>query len=112
MSLTAGQKLFYVPTRRPENAHEVTITKVGRKWAQVLELRYRIDVNTLAVDGGQWISPGQCYYSRELYEEHLELRRAWDELIALMRNWYGPPPAHLGLRGIRQMLAMLGSANP
>lgn len=56
--LQVGQQLWYVPndSRRGE-ARFVTVTQVGRKWAQISPTS-RISIETLAVDAGRLSSPG------------------------------------------------------
>jgi len=51
--LIEGQKLWWVPQRnRHAHEKEVTVLKVGRKWAQ-LDNHERIDLETLVADAGQ-----------------------------------------------------------
>jgi hypothetical protein len=83
MTLTVGQKLWFVwADKRRGDPHEVTVTRIGRKWAYLDRYEtYRIDSNTLAVDGGAGrSSPGHCYLSREGYEASLARNRAWNDL--------------------------------
>lgn len=55
----------------------MTVNKVGRKWAAI-DMHMRIDINTLAADGGNYSSPGQCYLSKEAYEAEVLLNETWD----------------------------------
>lgn len=83
--LKVGQKLWCVSRERygrikPDD-REVTITKVGRKWAYLdypSRDEYRIDKSTLFIDGGEYTSPGRCYHSREEYESELARETTWD----------------------------------
>lgn len=70
---TEGQTLWLVPSRYRHSGEprEVTITKVGRKWL-TLNNGYRAAVDGLALDGGEYSSPGVCYLTRE----------AWGALLA------------------------------
>ena len=78
--LTEGQKLWWVPLRsRYSKEKEVTVLKVGRKWAQ-LDNRERIDIETLVVDAGQYSPNGCCYLSRDAYEQEYALGKAWEKL--------------------------------
>jgi len=78
--LTEGQILWWVPqSQRHALPREVTVTKVGRKWAQ-LDNRERIDLETLVADGGGFSAPGCCYLSQEHHEGVMALHKAWDGL--------------------------------
>lgn len=75
--LQVGQKLWFVPAdRRNGDGCEVTVEAVGRTWAKISN-QYRIDLQSLIADGGQYVSPGRCYLSVEAYREDVELQRAW-----------------------------------
>lgn len=74
MDLVAGQKLVCVPYRG--KPYEVTIERVGRKWAYLAHNQGRID-DALIVDGGNYSSPGRCYGSWAEYEETTALYDAW-----------------------------------
>lgn len=77
---TEGQKLWLVPSQRYMGGpYEVTITKVGRKWL-TLNNGYRAAVDGLALDGGEYASPGVCYLTREAYEIEKALNDAWSKL--------------------------------
>lgn len=87
-----GQKLWYVPRElRRADPREVTVTKVGRKWADVSGGHGRINVETLEVDGRGYSSPGKCWRSREEYEAYDALCKAWDELRTLLSRHWSPP---------------------
>jgi hypothetical protein len=80
--LVVDQKLWFVPRHtRHASACEVSVTAVGRKWAQIGK-RGRVDMETLYVDGGQYASPGRCHLSREVYEKEQSLRDAWSRFIS------------------------------
>lgn len=89
--LFAGQVLLYVPhDLRRAAPYEVTVTKVGRKWAEISG-RNRIDVKTLALDARGYSSPGRCWRSLAEYEADKALQEAWRELRQLMdKQWYVP----------------------
>lgn len=96
MSLTVGQKLWFVYSdRRRGNSLELTVTKVGRKWASTCSSgwpeSYRINIETLRADGGQYTSPGRAYLSREAYEAELAVDTAWRNLKRWMDGAYSPP---------------------
>lgn len=90
--LTAGQTLWWVGTHR-HNAgpHEVTVRKVGRKWAEI-DGGERIDINTLRADGGKYVSPGQCWSSKAAWEAEVARQEAWRNLCNRIGNiWHAPP---------------------
>lgn len=79
-NLQPGQKLWYVPEDpRWEKTREVTVAKIGNRWAELGRKDFRADLETLEVDGGKYSSPGRCYLSREAWEEEKLLRAAWRE---------------------------------
>lgn len=89
--LIVGAKLYYVPhdSRRHSPRH-VTVTRVGRKWADI-DSGQRIDVKTLAVDAGGYSSPGRCWRSEEEYTRHAQLQEAWRAFRALVdKEWEAP----------------------
>jgi hypothetical protein len=90
--LTEGQALWWVPQRnRHEEPRGVTVTKVGRTWAQ-LDNRHRIDVDTLVADGGDHSPPGRCYLSKKEYDEKVARERAWSDLKRAIMQYQGVPP--------------------
>ncbi|MDB5437965.1 MAG: hypothetical protein JWM33_392 [Caulobacteraceae bacterium] len=92
MALSVGQTLFYVPERsRWAKPRDVTVEKVGRKWATLADNAGRIDVKTLRMDGGGFHSPGDCYLSRAEWEESVQLDDAWRPFRnAVARNLSAP----------------------
>lgn len=109
--LTVGQKLWYVPSdsRYVRQACDVTVEKVGRKWANISHGR-RIDLDDWCVDGGGYASPGRCYASKEAWKAERERRKAWDDL----RTGFGyqSVPDHITTAAIRQAAALLGIQLP
>jgi len=80
--LVVGQKLWYVLNYQPTPQYQVTIEKIGRKWAQLSGCRKeRVDIETLRVDGGKYNSPGQCYLTKEDYDNQIKLEDAWRRFI-------------------------------
>jgi hypothetical protein len=89
--ITQGQKLWMVFSQRYcGEPREVTVIKVGRKWAEIDVRGYRIDKTTLAIDGGDYTSPGRCYLCRETYERRVALLRAWNAVASKIDRRYGP----------------------
>jgi hypothetical protein len=89
MTLTIGQKLWFVPDRRSGMAREVTVSKIGRKWASLDTWGdLRIDVSTLQADGRGYSSPGRCYFSHAAWEAEVALDAAWTALWRDMHDTY------------------------
>lgn len=77
-TLQIGQTLYFVPRHlRDRRSENVTVEKIGRKWA-TLSNRHRIDIETLVVDGGEYSSPGRCYLSKDEYEAESALQSTWN----------------------------------
>lgn len=90
MKLSVGQKLWYVPNRNRGGQCEVTVTKVGRLWAN-LDNRERISLESLEADAGQYSSPGRAYLSKGDYELSLRLHEVWREFRRRVDHQYLPP---------------------
>lgn len=89
--LQVGQTLWYVNSdRRRGEPCEVRVKKVGRKWAE-LEPAWigRVNIETLWIDGGQYASPGRCYYDREQHAREVRVNELWRDLRNRMP--YSPP---------------------
>lgn len=104
INLQVGQKLWWVPSVYEGKEREVTIISVGRKWVKLENNRNRIDKNTLHADGGRYMSPGQCYLSKEHYNDIMRTQQAWRDLRGKML--YGKPP-HITIDKIETMLKIL-----
>ena len=106
--LTVGKKLIFMPSerRRDVGPVEVTVEKVGRKWATISN-HQRIGVDDLVADGGQYSSPGRCYLSRVEYEAETRAEAAWRSLCkAIDQGWN--PPQGVGAAEIEAAAKMLG----
>lgn len=107
-TLRVGDKLWYVPReRRDGDGREVTVAKIGRRWA-TMEGAWplRIDMETLAADGGEYSSPGSCFASREAYEAYIALVAAWGDFVMRLTRWR--PPAGVDLEWIEAARVRLG----
>jgi hypothetical protein len=80
MTLSVGQKLWYVPYERRGKPCEVVVKTIGRKWAGIDSGLDRVDMKTLIVDGAGYSSPGRCYLSRAEWEADVALEVAWGAL--------------------------------
>lgn len=114
--LVEGQTLWFVGASLGNFRNlmgPVTVTKVGRKWAElrggaaIAGLgRYRLNVETLAVDGAGYSSPGRCYLSRLDWLDQAGSDLAWTALrVAIVNN---PCPADLSFETITQVAQQLG----
>jgi hypothetical protein len=70
-----GQTLWLVFNGRgygfPKTPFEYKIVKIGHKWLEVNNLHghaHRVAIATLAIDGGQYASPGSAYLSKEEFQ--------------------------------------------
>ena len=108
--IQAGQKLWSVVDFRhgrnidPPKQSEVSVTKVGRKYAD-LSSGDRIIVETLDIDGGQYGSPGKCYASKEVYDSTEGVVLAWKKLRQDLSDW--TPPAGVTIADINAARALL-----
>jgi len=86
-TLQVGQVLYFVPSYSYGNSYEITVEKIGRKWATTSH-RHRIDLVTLRADGGGWDSPGRAYLSRAEHETEQARHAAWSGFTcASCRTW-------------------------
>ena len=87
--IEVGQKLWWVPFEGYYGSpREVTVVKIGRKWA-TLSNCHRIELDSWIADGGQYSSPGSCYESEKVYEEAVKLSADWAKLrgaVDMMRT--------------------------
>lgn len=109
--LTVGQKLWYVPSdsRYAGQACEVTVERIGRKWANISH-GYRIDLADWWVDGGQHSSPGRCYASKEAWDDEGHRQKAW-RAVREGFGYRGAPPG-ITIDAIYQAAALLGIELP
>jgi len=102
--LKSGQTLWWVPANG-KRCGEVTVTKVGRKWA-TLDNGHRISLDTLVADGGERSTPGHCYYSEETYRGLVARAVEWTRLRADMQ--FSPPPDSVSIDDIAAARKLLG----
>lgn len=92
MSLTVGQKLFYVPRNRfGGEPREVTVVKIGRKWAHLDLPDERIDRETLEVYSGGYMAHAKVWRSREEWEVATRLEGDWGAFMKWLRNKWQVP---------------------
>lgn len=110
MPVTIGQKLWLVPIRGFGQPHEVTVGRLGRKWAYIGEGRSEqaFDPDSGYLDGKGYSSPGRLYRSQEHYEDMVAAEKAWQRLVSELR--YMSPPANVGISQICEARKLLGIA--
>ena len=107
---TVGQELFASFGRnRHKNECTMTISKVGRKWLELDDGRYRANIETLDIDGGQDSSPGKCYVSKQDYDDEVALTEAWASLTRHFPLY--SKPKHVTVEDIEQAKKLLGLTN-
>lgn len=106
--LTVGQTIWMVPTQRYAGEPKfVQVVKVGRKWAEISARGYRIDKDTLVIDGAGYRSPGKCYLTKEEHDAEKKLEGAWRELRDFVDRNYARPDG-VSIDNIRAALQALG----
>lgn len=106
--LHVGQKLWmvYNDIRRGQ-PREVTVTRVGRKWADIDVYKTRVAVDTLCIDPDRGLSrTGRCYLSRDAYEAETMLVQEWNDFAG--RVSMGRPPQGMTVERIRELRAEFG----
>lgn len=87
-------------------ATEETITKIGRKWVEITEGRYRFDPRNMFLDGKGHNHPGKVYLSRAELNDKQERERLWRSITRRVRDVYSPP-AYLTLEQLQQLAKLL-----
>ena len=106
--LTVGRELFLVLNRRHlPGGKPVTVTAVGRKWAEIDHGKHRINIQTLYVDGGGYSSPGRCYLSEQEWKDNVLRKDAWGSLRQKIERMY-TLPADLTIQKMDQIAELLG----
>jgi hypothetical protein len=105
---SVGQKVVVAMSRGHQKItlHESEITKIGRKWVTLKGYHGRFDMETGWIDGGDYLSPGRVWTSKEEYEAEVAADAAWKELRDLFGRC-GSRPSHMSEPEIRTMLAAL-----
>lgn len=107
--LIVGQQLWFVyADKRRGDPRYVTVTKVGRSYAEVDDLRYKIRLDDLTAENPKYGSPGQCHVSKEAWEAANTLRAAWRSFLDAAGRYGWDPPASVTLADIEQAKRLLG----
>lgn len=107
-----GDKLYRIPTmRHGGNEREVTVTKVGRKWASLNNgERCLVDGEPFGChpeDGGEYTSRADYWPSREAYQAVRDLKQAWERFRQLVDSYPNRPPEGITVENIRYVRRML-----
>ena len=81
--MKVGDELYFVDYVGFGNY--VKVTKVGRVWSY-LDNGYRIDLQTLRADAGQYPSPGRAWNSKEEYDASVARDKLWLIFRMLVRE--------------------------
>lgn len=105
--IKVGQTLWFVSPYAGRLHGPVVVGSVGRKFARIVDVGYRIDLDTLTVSDS--ISTiGVCYLSESDWQRDQAIRRAWEALRdAIFRQIH---PTAVTEQQIRDAAAMLGLA--
>ena len=95
-NLAVGQVLWFVPSQRGGGGQprEMTVRKIGRKWAAISSRaadEYRISLETLDADGGDYMSPGTCWLSQAEHEASQRASVAWRAFVRDVEYKSTPP---------------------
>ena len=99
-----GDKLWLVTSYQGDR--EITVGKLGRKWAATDNRRWRLNLDTMQVFDGAY-HVGMCYPCEAAYREQEALRDAWEEFRAQVRLTVGVPDG-MTLKSIAAAMAWLG----
>jgi hypothetical protein len=105
--LEAGQELWFQSWFSSQLSRNVTLEKIGRKYATIKGWRddFRLDMQSLRLELKDYGGKGRCWLSREAYEKDDELSKAW---LLLKNEIYGlSQPAHITLEQIEQIRQMI-----
>jgi len=107
-TLQVGQTLWFVPFRSYNGQpRELPVTKIGRKWGELENGRYRFDLQTLQVDCNGHSRPGVLYTDRAIWEAKEAADGAWRSFTTQFVRLRHRPP-HLTADRIREAASLLG----
>ena len=107
MEYKVGQKVWVeYYQNRAGSGGEIEVTKVGRKWAELDKGRYRVEIGSAQIDGGNYSSPGRVWPSKADADAYQDLRKAWSDLRRGVVSY--SPPEGLTLEAIAKAREVLG----
>lgn len=105
--IQVGQKLLVYKTDRryrDNPPREVTVEKIGRKYATIDHGR-RVNLETMFIDCGHFTPDERCYLSAEDRQNELDLEAAWHRLSDAVRRRHRSPTSNID--SIRQAAVLL-----
>lgn len=103
---TVGQEVVVVWERNSRQVDTVKITKVGRKWVEILDGRYRFQPPNLWLDAGNGLTAGRVWLSRQEYRDATARRLAWDTLRRRVMDSLAVP-SHLSTEQLERITKLL-----
>lgn len=104
-NLKVGQTLFIRSEYdRKEGLHEYKIEKIGRVWAKLKHTYYRVNIETLQLDGGR----GTVWLSVQQYIDAQEVGEAWRKFTRDVYEVSHRRPDHITLEAIKEARLKLG----
>lgn len=109
-NLKVGQSIYikfhrdYAGSASPRELTEHTVEKIGRVWAKLNHPYYRIELETLALDGGH----GTAYLDPQHYKDAVELQRDWREFCVRIREIEHRRPINMTCETIKEARRVLG----
>lgn len=111
---TLGKTVRFVCSGLWAKPCELVVCAIGRKWVSLRYpdspvSRYRVEIGSVEIDGGEYSSPGRVYESEAAYREEQELRQAWDKFAGHIANHRHRVPAGMTQEKIAEATRILGS---
>jgi hypothetical protein len=103
--LKVGQTLYFASGQQWIPSGNVTVTRIGRKWAYLSNGR-RMSKESFVVDGVGFTSPGCCWLSKEEHDAQLGRQRTWASIWALVGS-ARRAPAHLTIEELQAIEGLL-----
>lgn len=110
MKYEEGQTIYvewknYCRVRENLEPSPIKVLKIGRQWVH-LERGYRVNKNSIYIDGAGYSSPGTIYESIEAWKETLALSEAWRDFSSMVDKFN--PPEGMTVEKIKAAMDLLG----
>jgi len=102
--LAVGDKLYFFSSVSYRTSRDVTVEKVGHKWA-TLSNGQRIELGEWSAHRGEYPPVGRCYENIEEYQEEVALRTEWDTFRRTLPSW---PPKGMTMADITSIKEIIG----
>jgi hypothetical protein len=109
MEYKVGQKVWVeYYQNRADGGIKLEVTKVGRKWVElgIGKGRYRVEIGSTQIDGGNYSSPGRVWPSKADADAYQDLVKAWGDLRRRVDSY--SPPEGLTLEALAKASEVLG----